>query len=197
MTPPWVSATSRCVPGLRAGLSRQHEAPGTAQSSGTELYPGPSQGTPVAVLGGSSRRPGQKDRSGVFHVMSVTSCVPFPCRTHRHAAGAARGNTGNGEQSPSARSRHRQQAKSSQHTSTAASMANGTATSMANGIATGTATSTANGMATGMANGVANGTGDPALVRGGGRAWGYYSFRKLISAEIMHLVVPGNFVPVD
>ncbi|KAF2987931.1 hypothetical protein EK904_005136 [Melospiza melodia maxima] len=82
-------------------------------------------------------------------------------RTHRHAAGAARGNAGSGEQSPSARSRHRQQPKSSQHTSTATSMANGTATSMANGVANGTATSMANGVANGTATSMANGTGFP------------------------------------
>uniref|UniRef100_A0A803VNL3 E3 ubiquitin-protein ligase n=1 Tax=Ficedula albicollis TaxID=59894 RepID=A0A803VNL3_FICAL len=43
--------------------------------------------------------------------------------------------TSHGEQSPSARSRHRQQPKSSQHTSTANGTANGTATSVANGVA--------------------------------------------------------------
>ncbi|XP_063266635.1 NEDD4-like E3 ubiquitin-protein ligase WWP2 isoform X2 [Prinia subflava] len=101
-----------------------------------------------------------------------TNCFGSRARTHRHAAGAARGGTGAGEQSPSARSRHRQQAKSSQHTSTATStattmangMANGMATTMANGMANGTATTVANGTATSMANGVANGTvnGDAA-----------------------------------
>lgn len=115
----------------------------------------------------------ERDSSGIFHGMSLTSCAPFPRRTHRHAAGTARGNTGSGEQSPSARSRHRQQAKSSQHTSTATSMANGTATSMANGMANGTATSTANGTATSVANGVANGTREPALLGGGDRAQGW------------------------
>uniref|UniRef100_A0A8D2NNU2 E3 ubiquitin-protein ligase n=1 Tax=Zosterops lateralis melanops TaxID=1220523 RepID=A0A8D2NNU2_ZOSLA len=97
------------------------------------------------------------------HQPPSTNCFGSRPRTHRHAAGAARGNGGPGEQSPSARSRHRQQAKSSQHTSTATSMANGTATSMANGMANGTtsmATSVANGTATSVANGVANGTGD-------------------------------------
>ncbi|XP_051485798.1 NEDD4-like E3 ubiquitin-protein ligase WWP2 isoform X5 [Apus apus] len=38
--------------------------------------------------------------------------------THRHAAGVARQNTGSGEQSPSARSRHWQQAKGAQHNGT-------------------------------------------------------------------------------
>ncbi|NWT21615.1 WWP2 ligase, partial [Vireo altiloquus] len=87
------------------------------------------------------------------HQPPSTNCFGSRPRTHRHAAGAARGTAGSGEQSPSARSRHRQQPKSSQHTSTATSMANGIAT----GTATSTATSTANGVATGMANGVANG----------------------------------------
>uniref|UniRef100_A0A8C9N1W8 HECT-type E3 ubiquitin transferase n=1 Tax=Serinus canaria TaxID=9135 RepID=A0A8C9N1W8_SERCA len=67
------------------------------------------------------------------HQPPSTNCFGSRPRTHRHVAGAARGNTGSGEQSPSARSRHRQQAKSSQHTSTATSMANGVATSTANG----------------------------------------------------------------
>uniref|UniRef100_A0A8C9UD32 E3 ubiquitin-protein ligase n=1 Tax=Serinus canaria TaxID=9135 RepID=A0A8C9UD32_SERCA len=70
------------------------------------------------------------------HQPPSTNCFGSRPRTHRHVAGAARGNTGSGEQSPSARSRHRQQAKSSQHTSTATSMANGVATSTANGTAT-------------------------------------------------------------
>uniref|UniRef100_A0A672U8T6 E3 ubiquitin-protein ligase n=1 Tax=Strigops habroptila TaxID=2489341 RepID=A0A672U8T6_STRHB len=45
-------------------------------------------------------------------------------RTHRHVAGVARQSTGSGEQSPGARSRHRQQAKSTQHTSMANGVAN-------------------------------------------------------------------------
>lgn len=90
----------------------------------------------------------------------LTSYVLFPCRTHRRAAGVARQNTGSGEQSPSSRSRQRQQAKSMQH----AGMANGTASSTANGMANGTASS--------MANGTANGTGDPALVGRGGTELG-------------------------
>uniref|UniRef100_A0A8C9N417 E3 ubiquitin-protein ligase n=1 Tax=Serinus canaria TaxID=9135 RepID=A0A8C9N417_SERCA len=87
------------------------------------------------------------------HQPPSTNCFGSRPRTHRHVAGAARGNTGSGEQSPSARSRHRQQAKSSQHTSTATSMANGVATSTANGTATSMANSVANGTATSMANG--------------------------------------------
>uniref|UniRef100_A0A8C3V724 E3 ubiquitin-protein ligase n=1 Tax=Catharus ustulatus TaxID=91951 RepID=A0A8C3V724_CATUS len=47
------------------------------------------------------------------HQPPSTNCFGSRPRTHRHAAGTARGNTGSGEQSPSARSRHRQQAKSS------------------------------------------------------------------------------------
>uniref|UniRef100_A0A803VIW6 E3 ubiquitin-protein ligase n=1 Tax=Ficedula albicollis TaxID=59894 RepID=A0A803VIW6_FICAL len=72
------------------------------------------------------------------HQPPSTNCFGSRPRTHRHAAGAARGGTGSGEQSPSARSRHRQQPKSSQHTSTANGTANGTATSVANGVANGT-----------------------------------------------------------
>lgn len=108
---------------------------------------------------------------GVSHLLCF-----FPSRTHRHAAGVTRQNTGSGEQSPSARSRHRQPAKSVQH----AGMANGTATStahsMANGTATGMASSTAhgvaNGTATGTAHGMANGTGEHVLWVVGGRHLG-------------------------
>ncbi|XP_066050940.1 NEDD4-like E3 ubiquitin-protein ligase WWP2 isoform X3 [Chamaea fasciata] len=92
------------------------------------------------------------------HQPPSTNCFGSRPRTHRHAAGAAWGNAGTGEQSPSARSRHRQQAKSSQHTSTATSTANSTAANMANGMATSMANSTATNMANGMANGTATST---------------------------------------
>ncbi|XP_054696887.1 NEDD4-like E3 ubiquitin-protein ligase WWP2 isoform X2 [Grus americana] len=67
------------------------------------------------------------------HQPPSTNCFGSRPRTHRHAAGAARQNAGSGEQSPSARSRHRQQAKSTQH----AGMANGTANGTVNGDAAG------------------------------------------------------------
>uniref|UniRef100_A0A8C0IHN7 NEDD4-like E3 ubiquitin-protein ligase WWP2 n=1 Tax=Bubo bubo TaxID=30461 RepID=A0A8C0IHN7_BUBBB len=60
------------------------------------------------------------------HQPPSTNCFGSRPRTHRHAAGVARQNTGSGEQSPSARSRHRQQAKSSLHTGMANGTANGT-----------------------------------------------------------------------
>ncbi|XP_040471737.1 NEDD4-like E3 ubiquitin-protein ligase WWP2 isoform X4 [Falco naumanni] len=69
------------------------------------------------------------------HQPPSTNCFGSRPRMHRHAAGAARQNTGSGEQSPSARSRHRQQAKSTQH----AGMANGTANGTVNGEAVGAA----------------------------------------------------------
>ncbi|NXN12844.1 WWP2 ligase, partial [Indicator maculatus] len=72
------------------------------------------------------------------HQPPTTNCFGSRARTHRHAAGAARQSSGSGEQSPSSRSRHRQQAKSTQHTS----MANGTALPFAfpvNGDAAGAA----------------------------------------------------------
>ncbi|NWR66576.1 WWP2 ligase, partial [Bucorvus abyssinicus] len=68
------------------------------------------------------------------HQPPSTNCFGSRPRMHRRAAGVVRQNTGSGEQSPSSRSRHRQQAKSTQH----AGMANGTASSMVNGTANGT-----------------------------------------------------------
>uniref|UniRef100_A0A8C9N212 HECT-type E3 ubiquitin transferase n=1 Tax=Serinus canaria TaxID=9135 RepID=A0A8C9N212_SERCA len=95
--------------------------------------------------------------------------------------------------SPSARSRHRQQAKSSQHTSTATSMANGVATSTANGTATSMANSVANGTATSMANG----TGEQRSWEVGAELrdirWGE---NESLLRFVMHLVGPRNFVPV-
>ncbi|POI35136.1 hypothetical protein CIB84_001112 [Bambusicola thoracicus] len=61
-----------------------------------------------------------------------SECFTFPiafCLTHRLAAGASRQGAGSGEQSPNARSRHRQPPKSP----TPSSMANGTASSTVNG----------------------------------------------------------------
>ncbi|XP_051485793.1 NEDD4-like E3 ubiquitin-protein ligase WWP2 isoform X1 [Apus apus] len=52
------------------------------------------------------------------HQPPSTNCFGSRPRTHRHAAGVARQNTGSGEQSPSARSRHWQQAKGAQHNGT-------------------------------------------------------------------------------
>ncbi|KFO63401.1 NEDD4-like E3 ubiquitin-protein ligase WWP2 [Corvus brachyrhynchos] len=104
-----------------------------------------------------------------WHQPPSTNCSGSRPRTHRHVAGAARGNAGSGEQSPSARSRHRQQAKSSQHTSTATSMANGTATSMVNGDAVGAVDMDEDRPAAGAsvptpaASGTADGSAAPAL----------------------------------
>ncbi|NXM33955.1 WWP2 ligase, partial [Oxyruncus cristatus] len=117
--------------GERRGLSPQPPAPLGSQAPGRD---------PTSTAAATEGR----------HQPPSTNCFGSRPRTHRHVAGVARGNTGSGEQSPSARSRHRQQAKSTQH----ASMANGTANSTPNG----TANSTANGTANTMANGVVNGT---------------------------------------
>uniref|UniRef100_A0A663MSP6 HECT-type E3 ubiquitin transferase n=1 Tax=Athene cunicularia TaxID=194338 RepID=A0A663MSP6_ATHCN len=78
-----------------------------------------------------SQLPGREPSSAAAategrHQPPSTNCFGSRPRTHRHAAGAARQNTGSGEQSPSARSRHRQQAKSSQHSGMANGTANGT-----------------------------------------------------------------------
>uniref|UniRef100_A0A803VHP0 E3 ubiquitin-protein ligase n=1 Tax=Ficedula albicollis TaxID=59894 RepID=A0A803VHP0_FICAL len=120
-------------------LDLQAENKGSVVSGGelTIFLDGPAVAlgsVPDAVATeGQHQPPSTNYSSGIFHAVSLTCCAPFPHRTHRHAAGAARGGTGSGEQSPSARSRHRQQPKSSQHTSTANGTANGTATSVANG----------------------------------------------------------------
>ncbi|KAM7011022.1 NEDD4-like E3 ubiquitin-protein ligase WWP2 [Passerculus sandwichensis] len=161
-------------------LDLQTENKGSVVSGGelTVFLDGPAValGSVPVVPDGSAGSEGEREGSQVpgrdpsstavategRHQPPSTNCFGSRPRTHRHAAGAARGNAGSGEQSPSARSRHRQQAKSSQHTSTATSMANGTATSMANsvanGVATGTADGVANGMATSTATSMANGT---------------------------------------
>uniref|UniRef100_A0A8C5J6E6 E3 ubiquitin-protein ligase n=1 Tax=Junco hyemalis TaxID=40217 RepID=A0A8C5J6E6_JUNHY len=153
-------------------LDLQTENKGSVVSGGelTVFLDGPAVALgSVPVVPDGSQVPGRDPSSTAVgtegrHQPPSTNCFGSRPRTHRHAAGAARGNAGSGEQSPSARSRHRQQAKSSQHTSTATSMANGTATSMANGVANGTANGVANGTASGVANGtatsMANGTGD-------------------------------------
>uniref|UniRef100_A0A8C5J3Y6 E3 ubiquitin-protein ligase n=1 Tax=Junco hyemalis TaxID=40217 RepID=A0A8C5J3Y6_JUNHY len=128
-------------------LDLQTENKGSVVSGGelTVFLDGPAVALgSVPVVPDGSQVPGRDPSSTAVgtegrHQPPSTNCFGSRPRTHRHAAGAARGNAGSGEQSPSARSRHRQQAKSSQHTSTATSMANGTATSMANGVANGTA----------------------------------------------------------
>nr|XP_013815263.1 PREDICTED: NEDD4-like E3 ubiquitin-protein ligase WWP2 [Apteryx mantelli mantelli] len=63
------------------------------------------------------------------HQPPSTNCFGSRSRTHRHSAGVARQNTGNGEQSPSTRNRHWLQAKSQNH----AGMTNGTANGTVNG----------------------------------------------------------------
>ncbi|XP_040563054.2 NEDD4-like E3 ubiquitin-protein ligase WWP2 isoform X4 [Gallus gallus] len=64
------------------------------------------------------------------HQSATTNCFGSRSRTHRLAAGASRQGAGSGEQSPNARSRHRQPPKSLTPSS---SMANGTASSTVNG----------------------------------------------------------------
>ncbi|KAM6300430.1 NEDD4-like E3 ubiquitin-protein ligase WWP2 [Aegotheles albertisi] len=118
-------------------LDLQTENKGSVVSSGelTIFLDGPAvdvgslpNGTAVTE---GSQVPG-RDSSSVAaatesrHQPPSTNCFGSRPRTHRHAAGVARQNTGSGEQSPSARSRHRQQAKSTQHAGTANGTANGT-----------------------------------------------------------------------
>uniref|UniRef100_A0A8C9EGJ3 E3 ubiquitin-protein ligase n=1 Tax=Pavo cristatus TaxID=9049 RepID=A0A8C9EGJ3_PAVCR len=69
------------------------------------------------------------------HQSATTNCFGSRSRTHRLAAGASRQGAGSGEQSPNARSRHRQPPKSP----TPTSMANGTASSTVNGDVVGAA----------------------------------------------------------
>ncbi|NXA35030.1 WWP2 ligase, partial [Eudromia elegans] len=69
------------------------------------------------------------------HQLPTTNCFGSRSRTHRHSAGVARQNSGSGEQSPGARTRHRGQAKSQ----SPAGVTNGTASGTVNGDSTGTA----------------------------------------------------------
>uniref|UniRef100_A0A803VE86 E3 ubiquitin-protein ligase n=1 Tax=Ficedula albicollis TaxID=59894 RepID=A0A803VE86_FICAL len=119
-------------------LDLQAENKGSVVSGGelTIFLDGPAVAL-GSVPDGSAQQPGRRSQvpgrdpptvaTEGQHQPPSTNCFGSRPRTHRHAAGAARGGTGSGEQSPSARSRHRQQPKSSQHTSTANGTANGTA----------------------------------------------------------------------
>ncbi|NXJ34240.1 WWP2 ligase, partial [Ciconia maguari] len=106
-------------------------APGTSEQASECQQPPPLPGSQVPGRDPSSMAAATEGR----HQPPSTNCFGSRPRTHRHAAGVARQNTGSGEQSASARSRHRQQAKSTQH----ASMANGTANGTVNGDAAGAA----------------------------------------------------------
>uniref|UniRef100_A0A8C4XMI7 NEDD4-like E3 ubiquitin-protein ligase WWP2 n=1 Tax=Falco tinnunculus TaxID=100819 RepID=A0A8C4XMI7_FALTI len=107
-------------------------APATSeQASECQQPPPPPPGSQIPGRDPSSMAAATEGR----HQPPSTNCFGSRPRMHRHAAGAARQNTGSGEQSPSARSRHRQQAKSTQH----AGMANGTANGTVNGEAVGAA----------------------------------------------------------
>ncbi|XP_035753932.1 NEDD4-like E3 ubiquitin-protein ligase WWP2 [Egretta garzetta] len=122
-----------CRPSPHARGSSEHEAVSSSgERSGAEStalrtseqasecqQPHPLPGSQVPGRDPSSMAAATEGR----HQPPSTNCFGSRPRTHRHAAGVARQNTGSGEQSPSARSRHRQEAKSTQH----ASMANGTA----------------------------------------------------------------------
>ncbi|XP_019360889.1 PREDICTED: NEDD4-like E3 ubiquitin-protein ligase WWP2 isoform X1 [Gavialis gangeticus] len=77
-----------------------------------------------------SQLPGQDSSSTVAaaescHQPLSTKCFGSKSRTHRHTAGAARQNAGNGEASPSTRTWHRQQAKIQGHGSTVNGTVNG------------------------------------------------------------------------
>lgn len=112
--------------GRLEGLSSAQGSGLCQRSRGTWLHP---EGRLMAERG-EKQRTEEPKRQGkgvsLWPVLCLSSPALFPCRTHRHAAGVARQSSGSGEQSPSTRSRHRQQAKSTQHTSMANGTANGT-----------------------------------------------------------------------
>ncbi|XP_074737748.1 NEDD4-like E3 ubiquitin-protein ligase WWP2 isoform X1 [Strix uralensis] len=121
-----------------------------------------------------SQLPGREPSSAAAategrHQPPSTNCFGSRPRTHRHAAGVARQNAGSGEQSPSARSRHRQQAKSSLHTGMANGTANGTGEPALLGDAAGAADieeerpSVGASVPTPVASSVADGSVAPAL----------------------------------
>ncbi|KAM6353983.1 NEDD4-like E3 ubiquitin-protein ligase WWP2 isoform 3-T3 [Alca torda] len=145
--------------GERSGA--ESAAPGTAEPASECQQPPPLPGSQVPGRDSSSMAAATESR----HQPPSTNCFGSRPRTHRHAAGVARQNTGSGEQSPSARSRHRQQVKSTQH----AGMANGTANGAVNGDAVVAADVEEERPAAGAsvptpaASGVADGSVAPAL----------------------------------
>ncbi|XP_026712815.1 LOW QUALITY PROTEIN: NEDD4-like E3 ubiquitin-protein ligase WWP2 [Athene cunicularia] len=161
-----------CCPAPHACAGSEHEA-GTGGAGLRARAPRTFEQAPQCQqppLPPGSQLPGREPSSAAAategrHQPPSTNCFGSRPRTHRHAAGAARQNTGSGEQSPSARSRHRQQAKSSQHSG----MANGTANGTVNGDAAGAADveeerpSAGASIPTPVASSVADGSVAPAL----------------------------------
>ncbi|NXE14099.1 WWP2 ligase, partial [Lophotis ruficrista] len=161
-----------CRPAPRACGGSEHEAVGSggARSGAESVAPGTSEQASECQQPPPSQVPG-RDPSGTAAAPEgrqqppSTNCFGSRARTHRLATGAGRQNAGSGEQSPSARSRHRQQAKSAQHVG----MANGTANGTVNGDAAGAADIEEERPAVGatvptpMASSVADGSVAPAL----------------------------------
>uniref|UniRef100_A0A8B9NR65 E3 ubiquitin-protein ligase n=1 Tax=Apteryx owenii TaxID=8824 RepID=A0A8B9NR65_APTOW len=128
-----------CRPSPHACSGSEHEAVSTGgERSGAEItalrtseqtsecqQPPPLPGPQVTGREPISMAAATESR----HQPPSTNCFGSRSRTHRHSAGVARQNTGNGEQSPSTRNRHRLQAKSQNH----AGMTNGTANGAVNG----------------------------------------------------------------
>ncbi|XP_050572631.1 NEDD4-like E3 ubiquitin-protein ligase WWP2, partial [Cygnus atratus] len=115
--------------GERSGA--ESAAPSTAERTSECQQPPPPPGSQVP-----GRDPGSMAAAAESRQQPpATNCFGSRSRTHRHAAAAARQGAGSGEQSPSARSRHRQPAKSQAPTSAM----NGTANGTVNGDVTGAA----------------------------------------------------------
>ncbi|KFV87523.1 NEDD4-like E3 ubiquitin-protein ligase WWP2, partial [Struthio camelus australis] len=163
-----------CRPSPHACSNSEHEAVSTGRErSGAEItalrtseqtsecqQPPPLPGPQVTGQEPISMAAATESR----HQPSSTNCFGSRSRTHRHSAGAARQNTGSGEQSPSARNRHRLQAKSQNH----AGMTNGTANGTVNGDSAGAADVEEERLAAGVSSltiaaSVADGSVTPAL----------------------------------
>ncbi|NP_001034349.2 NEDD4-like E3 ubiquitin-protein ligase WWP2 isoform X1 [Gallus gallus] len=110
--------------GERSGA--EGTAPSTPEQTSECRQPPAPPGSQVPGRDPSSMAAATESR----HQSATTNCFGSRSRTHRLAAGASRQGAGSGEQSPNARSRHRQPPKSLTPSS---SMANGTASSTVNG----------------------------------------------------------------
>ncbi|NXE54575.1 WWP2 ligase, partial [Casuarius casuarius] len=163
-----------CRPSPHACSGSEHEAVSTGgERSGAEItalrtseqtpecqQPPPLPGPQVPGREPISMAAATESR----HQPPSTNCFGSRSRTHRHSAGAARQNTGSGEQSPGTRNRHRLQAKSQNH----AGMTNGTVNGAVNGDSAGAADVEEERPAAGVTSptteaSVADGTVTPAL----------------------------------
>ncbi|XP_065517316.1 NEDD4-like E3 ubiquitin-protein ligase WWP2 isoform X1 [Lathamus discolor] len=142
--------------------SKAESTPGTSEPASQCQQPPPLPGSQLPGRDPGSMAAAMEGR----HQPPSANCFGSRPRTHRHVAGVARQNVGSGEQSPGARSRHRQQAKGTQHTSVANGMANGMVNGTVNGDAMGATDIEEErpvAEATPAASSVTDGTAVPAL----------------------------------